>query len=164
MRDVSKAVWKRKIKKYIYDKQRNELLEDMRSYKKLNVEELSKEPFERKAFLSELNLERSRMKYKLLSSVVPTVRSHFSNKYKEKSLACPECSSNESADTDQVKDRHNNSNNLDASKPKDTVDHIVLHCKEYDDLKDEGFDPLNDDMLTDFFGKVIQRRIEKGYD
>ena len=42
LRDVSKAVWKRKIKKYIYDKQRNELLEDMRSYKKLNVEELSK--------------------------------------------------------------------------------------------------------------------------
>ena len=101
------------------------------------------------------------MKYKLLSSVVSTVCTHFSNKYKEKSLACPECSSNESADTDQVKDRWNKSNNLDASKPKDTVDHIVLHCKEYDDLKDEGFDPLNDDMLTDFFGKVIQQRIEK---
>ena len=95
---------------------------------------------------------------------MPTVRSHFSNKYEEKSLACPECTSNQSPNTDQSDNGHGSSNTPDASAPKDTVSHIILHCKEYDDLKDEGFDPLNDDMLTDFFGKVIKRRIEKGYD
>ena len=136
----------------------------MEKYKKLDVDELSKEPFERKAFLSELSLERSRMKYKLLSSVVPTVHIHFSNKYKEKSLVCSECTSNQSPSTYQSKDGQSSSNTPDASAPKDTVSHIILHCKEYDNLKDEGFDPLNDDILTDFFGKVIKRLIEKGYD
>ena len=154
--DVSKGIWKRKIKKYIYDKQRKELLEDMSKYKKLNVEKLSNEPFERKAFISELNLENARMKYKILSSIVPSVRTHFSRKYRDKSLACPACSAKDSTDSSS---RGSNRN-----EPSDTVEHILVACEEYNDIKDNDFDPMDDEMLTNFFIKVVNRRKEKGDD
>ena len=128
----------------------------MSKYKKLDVEKLSTEPFERKAFISELSLENARMKFKIFSNVVPSVCTHFSRKYREKSLACPACSENNSTDSPLP------GNNT--TEPRDTVEHKLLFCNEYNDLKEDHFDPLNSKMLTDFFIRVLNRRKEAGDD
>ena len=120
------------------------------------MEKLSTEPFEKKAFISELSLDNARMKYKILSNVVPSVRTHFSRKYREKSLACPACTENNSTDSPLP------GNNI--TEPRDTVEHILLFCNEYNDLKEEHLDPPNDKMLTDFFMRVVNRRKEAGDD
>ena len=36
LKTVTKTVWKKRVAEYIHDKQRNELLEDIQKYKKLN--------------------------------------------------------------------------------------------------------------------------------
>ena len=155
IRTVSKGIWKSRVKKYIHDKQRKELLEDIKRYKKLNHEELSKDRFEQKTFLKTLSLENSRMRYKVLSNVIPTVRSHFSRKYKSRSLTCPGCTPLTTTSTPVSSD---------TQEPKDTADHIALVCEAYTDLKDDDFDPDDDKMLSEFFRKVVQRRIEEGDD
>ena len=161
LRGVSKGIFKRKVTKYFRLKQREELLEDIKNYKKMNYEELKDESFERKPFLHSLNLENARMKYKLLSKSVSTVRSHFPQKYRRTSLACPAClraqtngppaSLTTSASSSPVEDI-----------PRDTTDHILLACPEYEDLKDDAFDPSDDTQLTEFFVRVVKRRIDKG--
>ena len=49
------------------------------------------------------------------------------------------------------------------SQPRDTIPHI-LSCISYEDLKDEFFDPSNDIMITEFFRRVVKRRMETGDD
>ena len=143
-------MWKRRVNKYIKEKQRRELLNDVKNYKKLNHQEMSKETFEQKPFLRSLSLENSRMKYKVISNVIPTVRSHFSRKYRPRSLTCPGCTPTHVPNNQEV--------------PKDTTEHILLTCDAYSDLKDEEFDHNNDRMLAEFFRKVVQRRLEEGED
>ena len=109
-----------------------------------------KETFEQKPFLRSLSLENSRMKYKVISNVIPTVRSHFSRKYRPRSLTCPGCTPTHTQNNQEV--------------PKDTTEHILLTCDAYSDLKDEEFDHNNDRMLAEFFRKVVQRRLEEGED
>ena len=103
------------------------------------------------------------MKYKVLSSVVPTVCSHFSQKYKETSLACPDCSREQGQGLgDQSDTRGQGPGMSSQSETRDTVDHILWNCDAYSDLKSANFDPLDDQMLTDFFTKVVKRRIDNG--
>merc|ERR1711954_19698 len=80
LKDVSKAVWKKKVRSYVYNKQREELLHDMTRYKKLKPEELANEKFERKEYFHKLDLENARLRFKINSEVIPTVRSQFRNK------------------------------------------------------------------------------------
>ena len=72
--------------KYIEEKNKIELLEDIKTYKKLHFEEMSKEKFERKSYFFENNLEDVRMMFKIKSEVLPTVRKNFARKYKNQSL------------------------------------------------------------------------------
>ena len=55
-------------------------------------------------------------------------------------------------------------NQLDQSEHRDSATHILLFCEAYNDLKDENFDPNNDQMLSEFFMGVVQRRIDNGED
>ena len=119
----------------------------------MNYQEMSKERFEQKPFLRSLSLENSRMKYKILSDVIPTVRSHFSRKYRPRSMTCPGCT--------VIPPAHASDS---PAEPKDTTDHILLHCDAYSDLKEDGFDHTDDRMLAEFFRKVVQRRLEEGDD
>ena len=84
-------MWKKLVKEYIKKLNKTQLLEDIKKYKKLNHEEMCKEEFERKKYFQELNLEQVRMRMKVSSKVVPTVRSHFKRKYRNKTLSCPSC-------------------------------------------------------------------------
>ena len=80
-REVSKLAWKKSVGEYIEARNRRQLLDDIRGYKKLSYEELSAEKFERKPYLSNMDLENVRMKFKITSQVVPTIRKNFPGKY-----------------------------------------------------------------------------------
>ena len=92
VRELSKGIFKKKVKKYIKNLTKSQLLEEIRSYKKLNYEELSNEPFERKSYFSSLSLPKARMRFRVASSFVQTVHGNFSRKYRNKTLSCPGCS------------------------------------------------------------------------
>ena len=81
-----------------------------------------------------------RMKFKITSEVVPTVRKNFSRKYRRSSLLCPSC--------------RNTSN-----QKEDTQVHLIFECPAFEDLrKDKNME--NDQHLTDFFKAVVAYRIE----
>ena len=54
------------MKSYILNKNATELLEDVKRYKKLDYNEFANEKFERKSYFSNLDLERIRLRYRLL--------------------------------------------------------------------------------------------------
>ena len=91
IRSISKNVWQRKTKTYINEKNRQDPLEDIKGYKKLDFEKLSKESFERKPYFYSMNLESVRMKFKISSHMVQTVRKICKGKYKLHSPRCPSC-------------------------------------------------------------------------
>ena len=74
----TKKQWKLFIKKRIEEKNKYELLEQIKGYKKLCYEELSKESYEVKEYFFKLNVQQVRMKHKLRSRMTPTVRMNFS--------------------------------------------------------------------------------------
>ena len=120
LKTISKSIWKRKVKSYIIDLTRKELIEDSMKYKKINTESLKKEEFKRKEYFYSLRLEDIRMKFKLESKVFPTIRNHFKRKYKNRSLRCPSCRnillSSPGEDEDEV---------------IDTSSHILNHCPAF---------------------------------
>ena len=164
-------MWKEKVKEYISNKQRLELLDDIKKYKKLDYEELAKEKFEKKQYFEELNLEEIRLKFKISSKVVPTVRSHFNNKYKGKGRRCPSCvqppifsSLEETSEPLNVSSRLEDdfpvslSNPL-TEEPSDSICHLVYDCPTFADQRRHK-NMENDVDLCRFFKEIIQYRIE----
>ena len=147
-KNVLKGIWKRKIDSYITEKNKNDVLNDIRKYKKLDFEELSKEKFERKSYLYELNLENARMMFKIKSKVVPTIRKNFSQKCEKKSLSCQSCK---------------NMNNKESSPPEDTQNHVVSDCPAFEHVR-VNRDMSNDADLAKFFKEVIKQRLEENED
>ena len=175
IREVSKWQFKQKTRKYIKSLNRKQLLEEIRKYKKLNYEELSNAPYERKSYFSNLNLPKARMRFRVASSFVQTIRGNFSRKYQKKSLACPGCfnveldspvptqpdmsASNQSQpSTSQVTGTSNQSR-------RDSQSHVLLVCPAYSDIRSSiELDPMDDEKLAEFFTQVVQRRIDNGED
>ena len=100
LRSVSKWQWRKRFRKYISNLNKTQLLEDIKRYKKLDYNVLSKEPFERKSYLSTLSLTNARMRYRVSSGLVQTFRSNYPRKYKGQSLACPGCLETRASNSD----------------------------------------------------------------
>ena len=170
-REVSKWQYKRKVKSYIKKRNKNQLLEEIRGYKKLNHDELSIEPFERKSYFSCLSLTQARMRFRVASSFVPTVRGDFSRKYRHKSLSCPGCSKTEQFASPPVVEGEPGEPQTSLSSvstnqpaPRDSISHILV-CKAYSDIRSSiELDHRNDEKLANFFIQVVQRRIDNGDD
>ena len=143
--NISKNIWKRKVDDYITDKNVNDILEDVRRYKKLDFEELSKERFERKSYFLDSTLENARMIFKIKSKVVPSIRKNFPNKYKNKSLSCQSCK---------------NLNIDSSSPPEDTQNHVAFECPVFEYLRIQK-DMRKDKDLAEFFAEVIKHRLEE---
>ena len=139
-KEVSKYMWKKRTRLYITEKNKNDLLEDIKGYKKLDYNELSKENFERKKYFFEQNIDDVRIMFKIKSEVLPTIRKNFSRKYKRQTLICPSCRN--------------------ISSPKeDTQKHLMLECPTFASYRLEK-DLSKDTDLIDFFKSVIAHRIE----
>ena len=170
---IPKSVWKRKVKDYITEINQRELLDDIRRSKKLDFEKMSKESFERKKYFFSMNLESVRMKFRISSHMVQTVRKNFRRRYQNVSLTCPSCkdsplmidmevSSSQGEDfhpsgsfCQQISDDEMKS----SSKPTDTQNHLLHHCPTFRNAR-IGKNMLDDQQVVDFFREVLEYRRE----
>ena len=74
---MTKWTWKRLVKLYIFEKNKNEITEMTKKYKKICYNEIASDSFERKPFMINLNLEDARMIFRVKSKLVPTICKNF---------------------------------------------------------------------------------------
>ena len=138
---VSKRVWKKKVYKYINTLNREQLLSNIKKYKKLNYDEYCQEDFGRKDYFYIHKLEDVRALVRISSRMVETVRGNFPNKYRKKSLICPSCC----PEVSQVNQVTNTQTVIVREGPIDTMEHIKWKCEAFDELRSQY--KLNNDTL-----------------
>ena len=122
----------------------------MKKYKKVNHDECSKEDFERKKYFQTLDLEGVRMRLRISSGMVSTVKSNFKQNFKNKSLSCDSC-------------KHLRADKGEEEKPIDSQLHLMESCEAFEDLRAQS-DLNSDSGLVFFFKEVIKRRIKESED
>ena len=132
----SKAQWKKFVNQCIKKKNRQDILDtiETRNYKKLDLEELKAEQFERKSYMTDLNMQAARTKFALRTKMTKTIKLNFKNDpINKKTLwKCNDCDS------------------------IDSQEHI-LWCPAYGHLRTDK--NLEDDKdLTRYFQQVLQLR------
>ena len=151
---ISKWHFKKVVKKYIFDRNRSQVLDEIRSYKKLSFDQLSQETYERKSYFFDLSLENARMRFRVSSKLVPTILANFSSKYRRRgqSLTCPSCSA-------LTPDRSEQEDSIGQTEPLHSQSHILTECVAVRDLREEC-EPRDDFSLAEFFKKVVARNME----
>ena len=134
----SKYQYKRIVKKYIEKRNKDNLIEMSRRYKKVNTEELEGEGVKRKGYFHTLNIEDARYRFRISSLMVEKIRKNYPRKYKGKPLSCPSC------------------RNLNIP---DTQLHILEDCPAFRKER-ENLDRNNDSELILFFKSVVDQRIK----
>ena len=126
----------------IIEKNRNELLEQTKGYKKICFQQLSEEDYEIKPYLFKLNLRQAQLRLKLRASMTPTVRMNFKNdpQFARELWVCPDCRDPGSA----------------MGSPGTEV-HIMTTCPANEALRVKK-DLSDDRQLVEFFTEVINRR------
>ena len=138
--DYSKHSWKRKVKSTIVTQFENDLLEEMKGYKKIDHVKKSKEVFELKSYLKNMNLEQGRRKFAIETQMVDTIKFNFmSNKeYEQSNWACDYCLEHKKI-----------------YKP-DSMKH-VSECENYSQLR-QGLNMDQDNDMVNYFIKVVKFR------
>ena len=77
MSNYSLNEWKKEVGKKIAQKNYDDLMKKMKTYKKLDHEQLSKEDFEFKSYLNELKLSDARTRFKLRAKMVYKIKFNF---------------------------------------------------------------------------------------
>ena len=143
----SKFQWKNLVKAEINKLNKNDILEKMRGYKKISYHEFAKQPFQLQAYMKTLNIAQARLRFKLKTSMTPTVRMNFPSdvEFSDQLWTCTGCS--------DVPDR-----SCGVIGRRDTETHIIV-CPGYDDLQqDMNLDEDRD--LVKYFSMVIKRRLD----
>ena len=146
---LSKNSFKKIVRKYINFKNRSDLLELIKPYKKLDYKKCLEETFERKPYFFTLNLDQTRRRFRVSNNMVQGFRKNYPRKYKGKSLSCQYC----------LKMKVNSSNNSSSlSQVPDDHQHHAYECPAYLDLHDK-FDIKNSDIdVVEFFRIILERR------
>ena len=141
----TKAQWKKHIKGKIRFQNKLSILNKVKNqgYKKVNLDELKDEDFQPKKYLSELNVTKARLRFKIKSEMTPTVKMNFQSntQYIRDLWSCPGCSIPG-----------------DVMGNRDTQQHVLL-CPAYEEYR-EGKDITNDNDLVRYFEQVIKRRLD----
>ena len=153
---VSKRVWKKKVYNYINTLNREQLLSNIKKYKKLNYNDFCQEKFERKEYFYIHKLEDVRALVRISSRMLETVRGDFPNKYRKKSLVCPSCCPEVNQPTNKQSDEGK-------TGPIDTLEHIQFNCEAFNELRAQ-YDLSDDLQLIQFFKSVDEHRKERGED
>ena len=140
---LSKWQFKKKVQRYIVSKQRTDLLESMKSLKKISYEQCATEEFRRKPYFYTMTISQIRDRFRFSSLMVETVRYNFSNKYRTDSLECQSCKAMTPGSEET---------------PRDTQSHLLTTCPAFSDLRTE-YDTQSDLGLVQFFKAVIERRV-----
>ena len=136
----TKQQWKKIIKKTILEENRRQLLDAMKDYKKINVEEIKKEESGLKEYMRTLTPHQARTKFALRTQQLRTVRmNQMSNpQFARLSWRCPHC--------------FHDGRGLSA----DSQSHIVW-CPSYQHLR-EGKNLQSDKDLVTYFQSVLMLR------
>ena len=140
----SKPQWKNLIVKLCKKKNEDDLLDQIKNYKKLDFNELKKEHCNIKHYMTSLNLHSARLRFKIRAKMTPTIQMNFKSDpaFKANMWICVGCDN----ETDDGK-----------IGSLDTQAHVLV-CEAYSDLRD-GKTLTNDKDLVDYFAGVIRRRL-----
>ena len=147
-------------------KNKSEVLESIKGSKKLNFEEISAEKYERKAYLSTLDLENGRMLFRVHSRLVPTIRKNYASLYRRKGkpLTCPSCTMSSSNPTLPLNTTttESSSSNPSPPQPVHSQSHLLTSCEAVRDIREECQPWEDDKSLAEFFRQVVARHLEMG--
>ena len=131
----SKSEWKRLISTRIHERNKDSLLQQIMSSRKLDQEKLSTETYEEKSYLRDMSIKDGRTFFSSRSSMLSTIQWNFKGQ--------PEFCTN---------------GHLCVCKEHLDTQTDLLKCKLYEKQK-EGLDPLNSDIeLVKFFQRVLEER------
>ena len=124
-------------------------------YKKIDTEQLATESFEMQPYFKTLNLAQSRLKFKLVSKICPTIASYYHRdpKFKKIGYLCVGCSVKQNSES--VSDAVTESSS-EVNKILDSSAHIE-QCSAYSDLR-INLDLRNQSDLLTYVQAVINRR------
>ena len=151
---VNKYQWRKTVRKYIIEANKKSLLESVKQYKKLNYEEFLSEPFSRKSYFYELDLESVRYRFRISSKMVD-VRANFPRKYQRSGINCPSCKQ-----LRVVKDKGALStapNLCDSTIPAESQSHIMFDCLAFQELR-QNYDLSEDSQIVEFFKEALRHR------
>ena len=132
--NYSESEWKTEISQKLKELNRNNILDQMKSYKKIDYFQKKQEPFEIKEYFKTMKLNESRMLFSLNSKMTKTVKSHF---YRDKKFA-------------------NDLWSYQICQKIYTILHIQI-CPSYSHLQ-KNKDLNNDHHLAEYFNQVLKIR------
>ena len=143
----SKPQWKALVKRFCKKLNEDDLLVQIKQYKKLDFNELKAEKCEMKKYMTDLNLFNARLRFKIRAQMTPTIQMNFKNDpvFKANLWVCLGCDM-------RGKDKL-------APVSQDSQTH-VLSCAGYADLRKDK-DLSDDKDLVEYFSAVIARRMNE---
>ena len=79
-RFYSKNQWKKLVKEKVHDKNKSDLLNMVKTYKKLDYDQLKEEDYGLKSYLKNMNMNQARTCFAVRSKTLRTVQMNFKNK------------------------------------------------------------------------------------
>ena len=136
--------WKRLVKTNILKLNKILIIEraEKQKYKKVNLDRLKEDDFDRKLYLSSMNVHDARMRFKLASKMFPTVQMNFQSdrKFMAELWSCAGCTAPGDADGF-----------------RDSQEHLLI-CESYKIYR-EGKDLDTDEGLVSYFKEVLNSRL-----
>ena len=79
---------------------KNAIISQSSSYKKINFEHLSEEKFERQSYLTNLNTSEARLRFKIKAKITPTIQMNFPSdaEFASNLWTCSGCTDNAMGD------------------------------------------------------------------
>ena len=144
MQAHSKNSWKRIVKKKIIERQKEQLLQQAETYKKISAEQLNKDEFGVQEYFSTLTVPQARLRLKLAGGMCPRVATLYPSdrRYQSINFQCLAC----------------RAAGRPVSETRDTVQHIT-ECIFYEKFKC-GLSLNTDIGLVTFMKRVIDDRAE----
>ena len=150
IKQYSKIQWKTLVKNKITKMNKDAVISQSSSYKKINFEHLTEEKFERQPYISKLNISEARLRFKLKAKMTPTIQMNFpsDSEFAANMWTCTGCIDNTMGDK--------------VVGSRDTQQHVMV-CPGYAEYRENiNFD--DDRQLVRYFQQVIKQRLEGDID
>ena len=164
----TKSQFKKMLRGKIYELNRNQILDWSKKYKKLDYNKICIEKFELKSYFKEMDIQQSRLNFKIRCYMTPTIRLNFKSdpKFKSEKWVCTDCVTEDVGSCDGILQTGSDQVIVEMSSKKlrgfpDSQEHQMFHCQGNADLR-EGKDIAgNEKDCVLFFQQLIQRRLDK---
>ena len=140
------------MKKIIFEKNQSQILEWAKKYKKIDYKRCCNEKFERKSYLTKLNVADARLYFRIKYFLVPTFRLDYKNvpQYRAEKWRCPDC-------VERIQRDRQPPGDVEVICDEDSYDHARYHCPSNNKLR-EDTDFRDPKQEVVFFRQIIDRR------